>query len=485
MPSQQDRQNQKRLEKILRRIKRDKVYRMNLALSSFFWFFHIYFAKYVRCKTADFQKEIMGDLEDDWVLFLEILAFRGSAKSTIVRAFVIWSIITKRRRYAILIGNTEPQAVKYLTNIRKALEQTPANDNLLVLDFGPFEPAKSGRDEWQKTAISIPKYGARIEVFSANQSIRGQSNADVRPDIVVCDDIEELKKVRFQQNRQQLYDWFKADVMQAGDQDTKIILIGNLLHSDGIMRRIEKEITEKKIDGVFRSYAIEKADGSPMWEGKFADKAALTKERARLGEKVWMRECMLRVVAEDGQVVHEDWIKRFKAIPKQFVEYGTGAGVDLAISQKATADCTAIVPGVSGMLADKPKIYIGKKITNDRLSLPQTVDRCVSLLSIKPGMRFFVEAVGYQKAAIDEMRRRWLNVDPVIPMTDKRARLESVAGYIRDGVVEFADDPATADLITQLVFFGTEEHDDLVDAFCYLIMGLLRSSMGKREVVWI
>jgi predicted phage terminase large subunit-like protein len=485
MPSRAERQKQKQEEKIARRITRDKRFRIQLAMSSFFWFFHIYFARYIRYVTAEFHRQIGKDLEDPSVTFLEILAFRGSAKSTLVRAYVIWAIITRKSRYVLMIGNTETQAGKYLSNIRKALEQTPAGDNLLVNDFGPFKPPVAGRDEWQKTSVAIPKYGARIEVYSTGQSIRGQSNADVRPDLIVCDDLEELKKVRFQQNRQQLYDWFKADVMQAGDRGTKIILIGNLLHSDGIMRRIEKEIKDGDIEGIFRSYEILDDEGFAMWPGKFPDKESLEKERRRLGEKVWQRECRLKVVPEDGQVVQEGWIKKFSVIPKRFIEYGCGAGVDLAISQKSTADCTAIVPAVSGMLDDKPKIYIGKRITNDRLSLPETVDKCLVLSSLKAGMRFFVESVGYQKAAIDEMRRRWLNVDPVVPMTDKRARLEAVAGYIRDGVVEFADGPATQDLITQLVFFGTEEHDDLVDAFCYLIMGLLRSSMSKREVVWI
>lgn len=480
MQSQKERLQKRQRERIAHRIAFDTPFRKGLARTSFYWFFHTYFARYVKYETAEFHRLMARDLENKGITFLEILAFRGSAKSTLVRAYVVWAIITGQKRYALLIGNTEQQAKKYLSNIRSELEK----NEMLISDFGPFQPDKAGNDEWQKTSIAIPRYGARIEVYSTGQSIRGPSNTDVRPDLIICDDLEELKKVRFQQNRQQLYDWFKADVMQAGDRGTKIVLIGNLLHSDGIMRRIQKEIEEGKIEGVFSSYEIQDADGNSMWPGKFPDKASLEKERARLGEKAWQRECRLKVVPEDGQVIHEDWILKFKTVAKDFVEYSCGAGVDLAISQKATADCTAIVPGISGMLADKPRIYIGKRITNDRLSLPQTIDQCLFLASVKVGMRFFVEAVGYQQAAIDEMQRRWLNVEPVRPTTDKRARLEAVAGYIRDGTVRFADDPATADLITQLVFFGTEEYDDLVDAFCYLIFGLLKHS-GEQKVIWL
>lgn len=477
----QKKPNLRRESRILKRVINNVPFRKGLGTASFFWFFHIYFARYVKYVTADFQRQIGRDLQDPSITFLEILAFRGSAKSTLVRAYVIWAILSKNSRYAVLVGYTERMGNRYLRNIRHELEK----NELLIQDHGPFRPVVRGEDEWQKTSIVIPKYEARIEAVASGQSIRGLSHEDVRPDLVVCDDIEDLKKVRFKENRDQLYDWFKADLMQVGDQSTKYVLIGNLLHSDGIMRRIEKEIDQGKIKGVFRSYEIIQPDGTATWPGKYPNKQALEDEHARLGDKTWQRECRLKVVPEDGQVIQEDWISKFTIIPRQFMELGCGAGVDLAISRKASADNTAIVPGVAGLLNSKPKIYIGKRITNEHLSLPQTVDKCQALAAIKMGMRFFVEAVGYQQAAIDEMKAKWLSVDGIHPMSDKRARLEAVAGYVRDGTVEFADDPATEDLIIQLVYFGTEEYDDLADAFAYLILGLLRNSMSSREITWI
>jgi predicted phage terminase large subunit-like protein len=466
---------------------RDRAYRKLLARESFFWFFHIYFAKYVTCETAGFHREMCQDLQDDSITFLEELAFRGCAKSTLIRAFVPWSIIAGRRRYPILIGDTESQSTRYLVNVRRELE----DNELLVKDFGPFVPEKAGMDEWQKTSLEIAKYGARIEAHTNGQNIRGLSHGEIRPDLVIMDDIESLEDVRHKEQRDKLYDWLKADVMQVGNRksirnlETKYVLIGNLLHSDGIMRRIQKELEQGKIEGAFRSYEILDADGKAAWPGKYPDRISLDRERSRLGEKTWQRECRLKVVPEDGQVIHEDWIRRFTKIPKGFVETACGAGVDLAISRKASADCTAIVPGVAGMLDGKPKVYVGRRIVNARLSLPETVDRCKDLAALKVGMRFFVESVGYQQAAIDEMRVKWLSVDTVRPSTDKRSRLEAVAGYVRDGTVEFPDDPVVEDLITQLVFFGTEEHDDLVDAWVYLVLGLVRQAGAEKKIIWL
>ncbi len=415
---------------------------------------------------------------------MEELGHRGCTKSTIItHFFAVWSIISGRKRYPILIADTDKQANRYLYNIRSELEQ----NRMLIQDWGPFkhDPGPDS-DEWQKTTIVLPKYRARISAHTNGQNIRGIRHLEIRPDLVICDDIEDIEDVRHKEQRDKLYRWFKSDVMQVGDKGTQIILLGNLLHSDGLMCRIAKEIEEEKIRGIVRRYPIADADGNPAWPGKFPDKESLEVERRKLGEKTWLRESMLKIVPEDGQVVNENWIRWFRKIPLNFIPAAWGAGVDLAISKKETADFTAIVPGISGTVDGKPKIYIGKKIFNERFSLAETVDTCLSLASAKPGMRFFVEAVGFQLAAIEEMERKWLNVDGVQPQSDKKARLEAVAGYIRDGTIEFPDDcPAARDLVIQIVGLGIEAHDDLVDGFCYLILGLLKGSISAPKVIWL
>jgi predicted phage terminase large subunit-like protein len=54
------------------------------------------------------------------------------------------------------------------------------------------------------------------------------------------------------------------------------------------------------------------------------------------------------------------------------------------------------------------------------------------------------------------------------PIKDKRARLRVTARYIKTGVVKFPRKGAEQ-LITQLLGFGSEKHDDAVDALVYLI----------------
>jgi len=475
------------LERIRARIATDQKYRKQLARKSFTWFCHIYFAQYLHYQTADFQFQIESDLQNDDLKFLEILAFRDSAKTSIVSLmFVIWSIVTERRRYPIIIGDSGPQANRFLYNIRKELE----DNELLVLDWGPLKPEDAEeKDEWQKTTIVIPAYDARVSVHTNGQNIRGIRHRDQRPDLVIMDDLENLKEVSQKAQRDKLHHWVKAEAMQVGTLNTRYVLLGNLLHSDGIMMRMEKEINAGRIRGVVRRYKIMENDNPNVpfacnWPGKFKNREMLEEKRRELGEKVWNRECMLRVVPEDGAVIHESWIKRYRVVPATFTRTQRAAGVDLAISKKTTADCTAIVPAAAGLQEGQKKIYISKDMVNERLSFNEMLAKCSALAINRPGIRFVVEGVQYQLAAIEEMKRRGLYADGVRPIADKRARLEAVAGYIRDGTVVFPEEGAE-DLILQLIHFGTEEHDDLVDAFTYLILSIVEKGIGSGKVVWI
>src|SRR3954452_15863836 len=97
---------------------------------------------------------------------------------------------------------------------------------------------------------------------------------------------------------------------------------------------------------------------------------------------------------------------------------------------------------------------------------------------------WFVASVAYQAAAIEEMERRAFAVTAVHPIKDKRARLRVAARYIKNGTVKF---PRTGceRLLTQLFGFGSEKHDDLVDALVYLILGLAREGIEEQRVHYV
>jgi predicted phage terminase large subunit-like protein len=97
---------------------------------------------------------------------------------------------------------------------------------------------------------------------------------------------------------------------------------------------------------------------------------------------------------------------------------------------------------------------------------------------------FFVEAVAHQQVAIEEMEREAFTVQAMHPIKDKRARLRVAARYLKNGVLRF---PRTGceQLITQLLGFGIEKHDDAVDALVYLILGLVGEGIEEQKVHYV
>jgi predicted phage terminase large subunit-like protein len=131
------------------------------------------------------------------------------------------------------------------------------------------------------------------------------------------------------------------------------------------------------------------------------------------------------------------------------------------------------------------EIYIQPHPIIRRMSFHDTMDaldqvRKSSLMSSE----FFVEAVAYQQAAIEELERRAFSVQAMHPIKDKRARLRVAARYIKNGTVKF---PKTGceQLITQLLGFGVEKHDDAVDALVWLILGVAGDGIEQQRVTYV
>lgn len=88
----------------------------------------------------------------------------------------------------------------------------------------------------------------------------------------------------------------------------------------------------------------------------------------------------------------------------------------------------------------------------------------------------------------DDPERAWLrrafSVQAMHPIKDKRARLRVAARHIKNGAVKF---PRTGceQLLTQLLGFGIEKHDDAVDALVYLILGFVGEGIEEQKVHYV
>lgn len=441
----------------------------------------VYLSHYLDIEPASFHPELLNTLGDHKEKMIEITGFRGSAKSTFGSlALPLWAALEYPDLYPFIlpIADTGIQAGMNIAAIKSELE----NNELIKQDYGSISGnfvadwTLESEEEWQAKNMLLTN-GVRILARSRGQKVRGLRHNQHRPKLVIVDDPEDLEWVRTKENRDKTERWLRGEVIPAIDEIVgRLVVIGNHLHTDALMSRLKRDKTFKQLN-----YPLVKK-GEITWLGKYRDQKALDAQRDKVGLNAYQREYLLKVVPEDGADVLEDWIKYYDKVPPEMEGGLHGTGIDLAISKKETADYTSMVSGTSFVRDGVPKIYIKPNPINARLSFHETIETTKAMGVANPFGLFFVEDVQYQRAAIEEMERALLPVIAMRAGSDKRARLRAIAVYIQNGTIVFPR-KGCEDLIIQLLGFGVEEHDDLVDAFVYLVLGLVQQGMQNPEVI--
>ncbi len=472
---------------VLEMICKNKLVRSYVTRRSHLWFFNIFFAEYVEYETAPFQYEIFALTErTDWNL-LCLVAFRGSAKSTLLTlSYVLWAILgIQQKKFVLIVAQTQSQAKQHMMNLRGALE----HNEVLRRTLGPF---REETDTWGASTIVFTKLGARISVASVSEAIRGIKHLQHRPDLVIIDDPEDLQSARTKEGREKIYNWFKGEVMPLGSKRTRFIVIGNVLHEHCLVMRLKQEIGDGMTTGIYREYVLIGRNGESMWPGKFPTMAEIEAERKRIGnDKTWFREYLLQVIADDDQIIKRDWITYYDVLPDKndpVLRYRMSVtAVDPGTKNKEGTDPTAIVHGHLYGSGNKAKIYISPIYYNDRLDFGDIIKK-IKEISTKgaAGLRtqIVVEAVQAQVYIFQDLNHQGYPVSEFYPNIygSKEQRLMSIGALIQNGQIVFHR--GCEEIINQAVNFGLENHDDLCDALTMLVIHLTKFMGYSSSDTW-
>lgn len=480
----------------------------------------IYLPHYFRLPPGSFHFDLMKALEDPGVMNALIIGFRGSAKSTIAStALPLYFALElpEEHPFIIPISDTGVQSAANMSAIKYELD----HNDLIRGDYGnpkmkrgqkrgynegqyvkradgTFEWNLETEEEWQSKNILLST-GVRILARSRGQKVRGLRHRQYRPSDVIVDDPEDLEWVKEKENRDKTEQWLRGEVIPAIEESKgKLIIIGNLLHNDCLVARLRAE--SKTQGGLFRLFEFGMFDQSGeqtpehvTWPGKYPTQEAIDRQRKRAGAEAWNREYLLKIVPREDQIIRPEDIHYYNAMPQTFLAAIKGHGIDLAISQKASADFTTCVDGDVFYVdpeqieqpGGSPRIFVRPDPFNRHVTFHEFMQYVRNIPGNFGGAHiFYVEDVGYQKAAIQEMERALLAVIAMKPTTDKRSRLQVVAQYIKNGTVVFPRTGCEA-LLAQIFGLGTESHDDLVDALVWLIWGLVDQGLDIPKVRWL
>ncbi len=250
---------------LLQTIISDSAVRRKLVQQSHEAFCSIYLSHHITSPYAFFHKEMFRMTEKNTEKLNVIMAFRGSGKSTILNlSNTIWSILGKpQKKFVLIISKTRLQSQSHFENIKSELE----DNELLKQDLGPF---KASTTEWGAFSIELPLYNAKIMCIGSLQNIRGLKYRNQRPDLIICDDMEDITSVQEKQTREKLYQWFLNEVLSIGNEKTNIFVLGNLLHEDSLMIQLKKLMMHTKLNGAYYAYPLLDDHKRILWPQKYS-----------------------------------------------------------------------------------------------------------------------------------------------------------------------------------------------------------------------
>ena len=218
---------------------KERPQRVERAKADFCYAVQTYFKHHVsEVETSDFRKYTYENIDE--ILTHKkntVEAYRGGAKTTLyARLLYLWlSAIKGKKRNTVSISATLPLAKKTLEFIKDELE----DNDLLIADFDIKKSEKWTEDE---IVFFVGEDKFRLKAYGAGTKIRGENWIGYRPDLIICDDIENDENVQSKLQRDKLESWFKKAILKLPQRGGayNIIFIGTKIHHDSLLSRLQQ-----------------------------------------------------------------------------------------------------------------------------------------------------------------------------------------------------------------------------------------------------
>lgn len=447
-------------------------------------------------ETPQFHKEIW-ELVTSNNRQVAIAAPRYHAKSTAVtHAYTLASVLFRESRYVLIVSDTVSQAVQFLGDIKKELLD---NEDLRSL----FSISSFPKDTEDDLIVEMEDgYTFRIQAKGSEQKLRGLKWANLRPDLVIGDDMENDEIVMNKDRRMKFKRWFYGALIPCVASSGKIRIVGTILHLDCLLENLmpASQLTSHKgvkslIQEDLKEYSLNVLPWKSVKYRAHTDdfKTLLwpemkTEEQFRLLKEDFVRQGLADIYSQEMLNIPLDVTDTFftkndfqpikpEEAKKKLVYYAT---CDLAVSQSQRADYSAFVVG--GMDEDG-KLYC-KHVINQRMDALEIVDTIMMIQKIYKPVLFGLEQGTIQKAIgpylNEEMLKRGEFINTVLlkPSGDKLTRARSIQARMRSGACRFDKDAEWYQAFEdQMLRFPRDKHDDQVDAWAYL--GLMLDRMWE------
>jgi hypothetical protein len=418
--------------------------------------------------------------------------------------FPLWAICTRRKRFIVILSSSSAIAEGFLASIARELEENA----LLRRDFGELV----GREKWTDRDI-LTSTGIRVSARGVDSSLRGMRSFESRPDLIICDDLEDEETVLNPQNREKLKNWFFGSVLNLLGPAGDVFVIGTVLHHDSLLSLLLKAWRGSR-------YQALSPEGEALWPDYY-DRERLLRikegdgQKEGIGTLAFECEYQNNPISPEEQLFRPEWIRYYQ--PEELRgELLVVTAIDPSLG-KGTGDYSALVTvGQQGgrifvleaeLARRSPRETIESAVRNFRRwsanppnchserseeSKSETLHSAQGDGLSNPGITphflcLAIETNTFQvvlKDMLEEASRKqglFIPIRAVKNFSDKVARISSLSPLVESGSILFGQGQKA--LIDQLIQFPRGAHDDGPDALEMAVRMLRRHGEPRVRFV--
>lgn len=447
-----------------------KSARVQRARNDFYFAVKTYFSHHIsEVETSEFRKYTYENISE--ILAFKkntVEAYRGGAKTTVYgRLLYLWlSAIRGEKRNSVTIGATLPLAKKTLEFIKDELE----DNDLLIADFGIKRSEKWTEDE---IVFFVGDEKFRLKAYGAGTKIRGENWIGFRPDLIVCDDIENDENVVSKAQRDKLESWFKKAILKLPQRGGayNIIFIGTKIHHDSLLSRLQQsdDFNSLRFPLVIQFPSnLDELDPKDLHledlEEFILDDSSLDKVeiiREYFDDKdSFMSEYQNEPLSKDGTTFGD--YETFEHEPN--IQSIT-VGIDPALG-KAKGDYFAITI----LKYDGKRFYATVKMYKIKatLMIDKIISLYIELLKFGAPIKIAIETVQFQEFFKDTLDEKCKSIGlhlPIVPLkntVNKELRIDSISPLVNNHTILV--DKKSLIFIDELDTYPKAPHDDGLDS---------------------
>jgi hypothetical protein len=285
------------------------------------FFYRTFFPKTFRQSSPPMHRKIDLVLDSPQHRYVNLQCFRGSAKTTKLRAFAARRIAYRMSRTILVIGGSEPAASRTIQWMRGQIER-----NVLFRDTFGLRPGK----KWHETEIEIISDidGAVTWVLGVGVSsnIRGINFDDYRPDLIIGDDLMTDENILTKESRNKTTDLIigavaKSLTPRSEEPNAKLAILNTPLHHDDasmVMARSDMWHTERYGCWTPETEELPVHQQVSSWEERFPTEELREEKRAAfdMGKgTIFLREMEVRIVSAETAAFKPDLLQYYETVP--------------------------------------------------------------------------------------------------------------------------------------------------------------------------